>query len=232
MKALLLLILSFFSFTFSEDVYIYQVDCANAQWLNGKKVCGAHQNDIYISIQSDLNYENYAVFKLSIQNVSNDSVEVNPAAMYVVRAFGNGHIDSVFVLNPSAKIEKANQVISASEEEIKNINKTRNTENAVISVVSVLPAIRLGNSKPINTSGTQISNTVYQEKINTLTNKLNQARQEKTYWETNALLATTIHPLNFVDEKIYMQMNHCTKATLHLRVGSNDFVVPIVYTKL
>lgn len=200
--------------------------------MDGKKVCGAHQNDIYISMQSDVNYADYTVFKLSIQNVSNDSVEVNPATMYVVREFENGHKDSVFVVNPSAKIEKANQEISSSEEEIKNINKTRNTENTVVSIYRAVPALRIGNSKPINTNGTQVSNMVYQEKINSLNNKLNQASQEKLYWETNALLASTLHPLNFLDKKVYMQMNHCTKATFHLKAGTNKFLIPIVYTKL
>jgi len=233
MKILSLLTLSIFSFWFADDVYIYQVDCTEgAQWIEGKKVCSAHENDIYISMQSDIAHKDYTVFKLSIQNVSNDTVDVNPATMYVVRTYMNGKVDSVSVLNPMAEIEKSNKQIADSEQELEAISKSRNTQNTVVSIYQTLPPIRIGKGKPISTNGTQVSNTIYQEKMEVLTNKLTDAKREKVYWETNALLASSIASMSFVDKKVYVSMNHCVKATFHLHAGNNAFEFPITYVKL
>lgn len=232
MKILVYLVVSICTFTFSEDVYVYQMDCEGEdQWVDGKKACNMHQNDIYVSMQSETDYEGYTVFKLKIQNISTDTVHVNPETMYAVRYFDGGKTDSVFIVNPVVKIEKAKKEIAESEDELDVIRKTQNTENTVVSIYRVLPSVQIGKKKSSDIGGTQVSNTIYQEKIKSLNNKLNQAQKDKLYWETNALLASTIYPLNYVDKNVLMSMNHCTRAVFHVQVGNNAFTFPIVYRK-
>lgn len=232
MKILIYAAFSILICAFSQDVYVYQVNCEGEdQWVDGKKTCSVHQNDIYISIQSESDYKEYTVFNLRIQNISNDTVNVNPKSMYVVRNFDGGVVDSIFIVNPSVKIEEAKKEITESEEELETIIKTQNTEKTIVSIYRVLPSIQIGNKNSSSIDGTQVSNTIYQEKIKSLNNKLAQAKKDQQFWEDNALLASTIYPLNYLDNNVYMSMNHCTNAQLHIGLGNSEFIFPIVYRK-
>ena len=232
MKLIIFCLLTCLGFGISEDVYIYQVACENAQWMQGKKICSQYKEDVFISIQSETDYQEYTVFRLKVQNIAKDTVNVNPAEMTLVRTYESGKTDSVEVLNPEAEIEKKNREIAYCEEEIKTLNKTRNTQNEVVSVYNTLPAIKIGKKSPVSSSGSQVSNAVYQEKIKTLTNRLVEAKQDKQYWESEALLATSIYPLNFIDKKVYMSMNHCKSAVLKVMADERVFEFPIIYEKL
>ncbi len=232
MKLIIFCLLTGLGFGISEDVYIYQVACENAQWMQGKKVCSIYKEDVFLSVQSETDYQQYTVFRLKVQNISKDTVDVNPAEMILVRTYEGGKTDSVEVLNPEAEIEKKNREISYCEEEIKTLNKTRNTQNEVVSVYNTLPTIKIGKKSPVSSSGSQVSNAVYQEKIKTLTNRLVEAKQDKQYWESEALLATSIFPLNFIDKKVYMSMNHCKSAVLKVMADERVFEFPIIYEKL
>lgn len=232
MKLILFSLLTCLGLGISDDVYIYQVACEDAQWVQGKKICSIYKEDVFLSIQSETDYQQYTVFRLKAQNIASDTVDVNPAEMILFRTYEDGKGDSVNVLNPEAEIEKKNREIAYCEEEIKTLNKTRNTQNEVVSVYNTLPAIKIGKKSPVSSSGSQVSNAIYQEKIKTLTNRMIEAKQDKQYWESEALLATSVYPLNFIDNKIYMSMNHCKSAVLKVVAGERVFEFPIIYEKL
>lgn len=189
-----------------------------------------HQDDIYVSIQSESDYETYTVFNLRIQNISNDTLNIDPEVMYVVRSFDGGKVDSIFIVNPFVKIEQAKKEITESEEALKTIRKTQNTENTIVSIYKVLPSVQIGKKfikhRRYTTKEYHISG-----KNKSLNNKLNQAQKDKIHWETNALQASIISSMNYLDKNVYMVMNGCTKAVFHLHAGTNEFTFPIVYRK-
>ncbi len=222
MKIIGLTILLFQISYLPANVYKYQVDCGEAvQWINGVKSCSIYDTCVFLTIHDAPDEEEFCTFRLKIQSIASDTLHVTPQSMHVTRVYENGSTDSIAIENPEFYIDRANRDIKTCEKEINTIVKTNNTENATIGIIRTIP----GASK-INTN-TQASKAIYQEKLKSAQNKLLAAKEVKTFWETKALRANTVYPLNFIEQNIYFKPNKCMKAILHLSIQGKiyDFLI-------
>jgi len=227
MVTLLTTLIYLYSSYFLSDVYQYQVECGeSAQWVNGKKLCSMFSNTAFLSLHNEPDYNQYTVFGLKVQNIATDTIQANPADMYVTRVYSNGNTDSVAVLNPEILIQQADKEITQSQKEITHITGAENTENAAVNIVRSIPG-----AYSINTN-TSMSNIVYQEKLNALQKKMQNATNQKAYWEAVAFRANTIYPMNYVENNIYFETNHCMKAILHVKLNTGTFDFLIIQEKL
>jgi|GEM_PF-3355384 hypothetical protein len=216
-----------YSSCFLADVYQYQVECGeSAQWVNGKKMCSVFSNTVFLSLHNEPNYNQYAVFELKVQNIATDTIQANPADMYVTRVYSNGSTDSVSILNPEMLIQQANKEIILCQKEITHITGAENTENAAVNIVRSIPG-----AYNVNTN-TSISNMIYQDKLNAAQKKLQNASDQKAFWESQAFRANTIYPMSYVENDIYFETNNCMKAILHVKLNTGTFDFLIVQEKL
>jgi hypothetical protein len=210
-----------FCSAFRFETPYYRVECGQSvQWMEGHATCNLYDNDVFLSLSDAPNYKEYAIFQLKIQNIGTDTVYVNPQNISLIRYFDNC-IDTISIVDPEACIRTSNEVIRQCEKDIETIEKSRNTQSSVVSIVKIIP----GTNK-INTNGSS-SNVIYQEKLAAEKRKLSVAQNDKKYWETYALRANTIAPLNFVDNKIYFKTDGCLKALVHINtnIRSYDFLI-------
>lgn len=216
-----------YSLFFNADVYKYEVECgATGQWVNGKKLCSVFNNSVFLSLSSETPYKSYTVFQLKTQNIGSDTLVLNPADIYVIRVYTDGRIDSVQIVNPEVLIQQAKTKITYSENEITHIIKAQNTQNATIDIVRSIPK---ANKVSTNTS---ISDAVYQQKLHAAQVQLQEATDSKYFWETQALRANTIYPLNYVENKVYFETNNCMKAIIHVKLNGSFYEFLILQEKM
>lgn len=218
MKVISALLFCIYAFAFDKPTSHYEVECGEkAQWLNGKKSCSIYDESVFLTTSSEANHNQFAVFKIKVQNIGTDTIQADPKNMYITRVYATGGLDSIFINNPEIHIEKANANIAHYEKEINSIIKTRNTENAAVNIVRSGPW-----ANKISTS-TQASNAIYAEQLTSAQNGLLDAKAEKYFWESQALRANTIYPLNYVEGNIFFEANDCIKVILHMKLNNHNF---------
>jgi len=218
MKVLSALLFCVYLFVFDKSPSRYDVECGEvAQWVNGKKSCSIYDESVFLTICGEVNYNQLTVFKIKLQNIGKDTIQANPKDIYITRVYANGSVDSIFISNPEIYIEKEDANIAHYEKEINSVIKSRNTENAAVNIVKSVPW-----TNRINTS-TQASNVIYAEKLKSVQNGLLEAKQQKYFWESQALRANTIYPLNYVEGNIFFEANDCMKIILHVNVSDKKF---------
>ena len=218
MKILSTLLLCINLFAFDKKTAHYEVECgASAQWLNGKKSCSIYDESLFLTTYDEADFNKFTVFKVKLQNIGADTIQVLPQDMYITRVYANGSMDSLSICNPETHIEKANADIVHYEKEINSIIKTNNTENAAVNIVRSVP----WGSK-INTN-TSPSNTIYAEKLRSAQNHLLDAKAEKAVWESQSLRANTIQPMSFIEGNIFFEANNSIKIILHIKLNNKNF---------
>jgi hypothetical protein len=218
MKILSTLLLYIYLSAFDKQLTHYEVECgASAQWLNGKKSCSIYDESMFLTTYDEANFKKFTVFKVKLQNIGTDTIQVLPKDMYITRVYANGSMDSVSVCNPELYIQKADADIARCEKDINSIIKANNTENAAVNIVRSVP---WGNK--INTN-TGPSNTIYAEKLRSAQNALLDAKAEKAMWESQALRANTIQPMSFIEGDIYFEANNSIKMILHIKLNNKNF---------
>ena len=218
MKIISVLSLCMYLFAFDNPATHYEVECGEmAQWLNGKKSCSIYDESVFLTSHDEPNSNQFTVFKIKLQNIGKDTIQINPKNIYITRVYANGNLDSTSICNPELFIEKANATIAESEKEINTIVKTRNTQNTAVNITKNIP---WGNK--INTN-TQASNTIYAEKLKSAQNSLLDAKAEKYFWESQSLRANTIYPLNYIEGNVFFEANDCIKIILHVKLNNKNF---------
>ncbi len=199
----------------------YRVECGqSAQWVDGVALCNVYDNDVFLTLSDAPNYKEYTSFRLKMQNIGSDTLLLSPQKISLIRYFEN-RIDTIPIVDPEVCIRASNEAIFQSEKDIEIIEKSKNTQNSVVSIVKIIPG-----ANKINTNSSN-SNVIYQEKLASAKRKLNVAQNDKKYWETNSLRTNTIAPLSFVDNKIYFKPEGCLKALVHIEttIRSYDFLI-------
>jgi hypothetical protein len=217
MKVISILLLCALS-VFEKPISHYEVECgASTQWLNGKKSCSIYDESAFLTANDEPDVDPFTVFKLKLQNIGKDTIQVLPKNMYITRVYENGSLDSISICNPEIYIEKANVNIAHYEREINSIIKAENTENAAVNIARSGPW-----SNRINTN-TQSSNVVYAEKLRSAQNSLLDAKAQKQTWELQALRANTVYPLNYIEGNIFFEANNCIKIILHVKLNDKNY---------
>lgn len=217
MKVISFLWLCIYFLAFDKYPAHYEVECGEkAQWLNGKKSCSIYDDPVFLTTQDEPNYNQFTVFKLKIQNIGNDTMNINPKNCYISRVYASGTMDSVGICDPEIYIAKADATIAQSEKEINTIIKSRNTENAAVNIVKITP---WGNK----ITGTQTSSAIYAEKLKSAQNNLLDAKAQKAFWESEALRANTIYPLSYVEDNIFFETKDCIKVILHIKLNHKQY---------
>ena len=218
MKLIFVFSLCMYLFAFDKPSTHYEVECGEmAQYLNGKKSCSIYDESVFLTTSNEPNFNQFTVFKIKLQNTGKDTIVVIPKNIYITRVYANGSLDSISISNPEIYIEKANANIAHLEKEINSIIKTRNTENTAVNIAKSVP---WGNK--INTS-TQASNAIYAEKLKSAQNGLLDAKAQKQFWESQALRANTIYPLNYIEGNVFFEANDCIKIILHIKLNNKNF---------
>ena len=218
MKVLLSFLLCTYLFAYDKHRIHYEVECgASAQWLNGKKSCSIYDESVFLTANDEADFNKFTVFKVKLQNIGKDTLQLLPKNMYITRVYANGSLDSVPICNPEVYIEKCNAEIVQYEKEINSIIKTNNTENAAVNIIRNVPW-----ANKVNTN-TQASKAIYTEKLKSAQNGLLDAKAQKLLWETQALRANTIQPLNFIEGNIFFEANNCMKIILHIKLNDKNF---------
>jgi len=238
-KVIIFILLLFVNYCSQHPIYRYKVSSLDETkcFYRGREIISTDIEDVTVIISFEDQVRDELIFNLSILNLSNKAVDVDPAKIffeiqktYPADYYGNEKV-AYNSIDPEQKLISLNKQIT-------NLNSAKQTTDMVNTFVCLADLVKeiseLGEEK----SPDELYAETVQDQERTqmiasqemyYQNNLNYLIDTKYYWENLVLRRTTLYPNNEISEYVHFPLDENAREIL-ICVPINDIEFSFKYS--
>lgn len=170
-------------------------------WQNGREVMSQYQDSVLVEVAFRNTYDGFFVFDVTIANESERQIIIDPRDFQYMPVMSNGDtLRYIPASDPESKILEKEMKISKLEAERKN---------------QIRKAIVWGTLELVDDIVSEEDHDEYEDEIEYATYRNTEmteialskldVKEQKNYWENQALRKTTVFPEYFISGKIHLK---------------------------